>query len=433
MSIAISNQQSGTGRVLLVLLILIFTAGLPAKVYPQQSSKQKKEQLQKQMKKLQDEIKLIESAIKANSAKKEKNMGELLSLQAKIKSREKLIDNMSNQISGLDQDIDSTQAQIDVQSIEVDKMKREYADMLRKSYENITLQSQAAFLLSSSSFFDAVRRYNYLQKIAEYRKSQARVLQRSIDDLQAKKNDLQDTKQQKQDLLYTQTKQKEELESEKKEKDDAVSKLLEKEKKLRKQADDKSKAAQQLNSRIQAIIEDEIRLAKKKAEEQAKKNPGSTNTPTIKKNEAIPMTPEERALSASFEKNMGKLPWPVLRGHIISEFGVHDDPLLKGVKRSNNGIDIKTEAGADARSVFGGTVISTFYLPTIQNCVIVKHGEYFSVYSNIETLSVKSNDEVTTKQPLGKLHTDKDEDLTKVHIEIWKGKDKLDPELWLAD
>lgn len=433
MTSSFKNQRSATGRIALLLLILIFVGCAPAPLSAQQNNKQKKEQLEKQMKKLQDEIKLIESAIKANSAKKEKNQSEILSLQAKIKSREKLINNMSDQIGELDEDIDETQVEIDAKTVEVDKMKAEYAKMLRKSYENITLQNQLTFLLSSNSFFDAVRRYNYLQKIADYRKSQAKAIQQYVLDLQAKRDELQDTKEKKETLLEKQTRQKEELENEKKEKDNAVAKLLEKEKKLRKQADEKNKAAQQLNARIQAIIEDEIRQAKKKAEEQAKKNPGGSNTPTIKKNEAIPMTPEERALSASFEKNMGKLPWPVLRGHIVSEFGVHEDPLLAGVKRNNNGIDIKTEPGADARSVFGGTVISVFYLPTIQNCIIVKHGEYFSVYSNIENASVKANDVITTKQTLGKLHTEKSEDLTKVHLEIWKGKEKMDPALWLAD
>ena len=433
MTSAFKNQRSATGRIALLMLILIFVGCAPAPLSAQQNNKQKKEQLEKQMKKLQDEIKRIESAIKANSAKKEKNQSEILSLQAKIKSREKLINNMSDQIGELDEDIDETQVEIDAKTVEVDKMKAEYAKMLRKSYENITLQNQLTFLLSSNSFFDAVRRYNYLQKIADYRKSQAKAIQQYVLDLQAKRDELQDTKEKKETLLEKQTRQKEELENEKKEKDNAVAKLLEKEKKLRKQADEKNKAAQQLNARIQAIIEDEIRQAKKKAEEQAKKNPGGSNTPTIKKNEAIPMTPEERALSASFEKNMGKLPWPVLRGHIVSEFGVHEDPLLAGVKRNNNGIDIKTEPGADARSVFGGTVISVFYLPTIQNCIIVKHGEYFSVYSNIENASVKANDVITTKQTLGKLHTEKSEDLTKVHLEIWKGKEKMDPALWLAD
>jgi len=98
----------------------------------------------------------------------------------------------------------------------------------------------------------------------------------------------------------------------------------------------------------------------------------------------------------------------------------------------NNGVDIKTVPGADARAVFGGTVVSVFFLPTTQNCVIVKHGEFFTVYSNIETVTVKPNQTIGVKQSIGSLHTDKNEDITKVHLEIWRGKDKMDPESWLA-
>ncbi len=387
------------------------------------------------MKKLQDEIKTIEAALKNNNVKKEKSMGEILSLQAKIKSRENLIGNINSQISNLDETIDKTQVEISAQSIEVEKMKADYARMLCTSYANTTLQNQTAFILSSTSFYNALHRYNYLLKIAEYRRGQAKAIQISINELKQKKDNLVDTKEQKENLLVKQTAQKEELESEKKEKDAAVSLLLEKEKKLRKAQVEKNKAAEKLNGRIQAIIEDEIRQARKKAEEQARKYPGTTKDVSVKKgtNETMPLTPAEQALSKDFQNNQGKLPWPVERGHIVSHFGKHEHPLIKHVMVENNGVDVKTEAGADARTVFGGTVVSVFYLPTTQNCVIIKHGEFFTVYSNIETVSVKTNQTISTKQSLGKLHTDKNEDLTKVHLEIWKGKDKMDPELWLAN
>ena len=146
----------------------------------------------------------------------------------------------------------------------------------------------------------------------------------------------------------------------------------------------------------------------------------------------MPLTPAEQALSNDFNSNKGKLPWPVERGHIVGQFGKHPHAVLKGVMVENNGVDIKTVSGADARAVFGGTVVSVFFLPTTQNCVIVKHGEYFTVYSNIETVAVKTNQIIGVKQSLGTLHTDKNEEVTKVHLEIWKGKDKMDPELWLA-
>lgn len=424
-----------TFSVIRIGLLSIVCCLLSVVCYPQTTVKQKKEQLQQQMKKLQDEIKLIEAAIKSNSAKKQKNMSEVLSLQAKIKSRENLIGNINNQIGDLDQTIDRTAEEIAVKAAEVEKMKKEYASMLQKSYGNITLQNQTAFLLSSQSFYDALRRYNYLLKIADYRRGQAKAIQVSIDDLTVKKEVLEENKEQKETLLQKQTAQKAALETEKKEKDAAVAQLLEKEKKLRSTQAEKNKAAAQLNNRIQAIIEDEIRQARKKAEEEARRSGITTKSVPVKKGttETMPLTPAEQALSNDFNNNKGKLPWPVVRGHVVSNFGKHEHPVLKGVLIENNGVDIKTETGADARAVFGGVVSSVFFLPTYQNCVMVKHGEFFTVYSGIETVTVKPNQTITTKQSLGKLHTDKNEDLTKVHLEIWKGKDKMDPASWLAN
>ncbi len=411
-------------------LFLIFFILTSLSSFPQGSLKQKKDQLQTQMEKLQNEIKLIEAAIKKTSDKKQKGLSEILSLQAKIRSREKLIQNINAQIGDLDQTIGQTSDEINTQNTQVEKMKADYANMLRKSYENLTLRNEVVFVLSSTSFFEGLRRYNYLLTIAEFRRNQAKAIQESIQELQARKNDLQQTKEEKVVLLQKQSNQKSVLENEKKEKNTAVNQLQEKEKKLRKQVEDKNAAARKLNSRIQAIIEEEIRLARQKAEEEARKK--SANG-TAAKPGAMPMTPEDQALSKDFAGNIGKLPWPVLRGHIISQFGKHEHPALKGVMVENNGVDIKTENGADARAVFNGTVVSVFSLPTTHYCVIIKHGEYFTVYSNLESVAVKSNQTVTIKQNIGKLFTDKSEDLTKVHIEIWKGKEKMDPEQWLAN
>ncbi|HWB64111.1 MAG TPA: peptidoglycan DD-metalloendopeptidase family protein [Chitinophagales bacterium] len=408
-------------------LLLLF---VPLFSFSQPSPRQKKEQLQQQMKRLQDEIKNIEAAIKNTSDKKAKGVSEILSLQAKIRSREKLINNMKNQVADLDQTISDTQNDIDNKSQEVEKLKADYAAMLRKSYYNLTLQNEVVFLLSASTFADAVQRYNYLLKVAEYRRMQAKKIETAIGELHDKEADLQEHKEEKLGLLSQQTNQKSELEQEKKEKDKAVADLQEKETNLRKQVEQKNKAAKILNNRIQAIIEEEIRQARKKAEEEARKK--NANAPATGKKEVMPLTPAEQALSKDFSANMGKLPWPVERGHIVSQFGKHEHPAIKGVMVENNGVDIKTTPGADAHAIFGGTVVSVFYLPTTQNCVIVKHGEYFTVYSNIETVDVRPNQTVTAHQSLGKLHTDKSDDLTKVHLEIWKGKDKQDPEQWLA-
>ncbi|MCS6935804.1 MAG: peptidoglycan DD-metalloendopeptidase family protein [Chitinophagales bacterium] len=390
-----------------------------------QTAKQKKEQLQQQMEKIQQEIKMMQEALRKNERTKEKSLSEIQTLQAKIRAREKLINNIQDQINELDVTIDSTRHEIEQRSQDLEKMKSDYAAMLRKSYGNLSLQNELAFILSAETFYDALRRYNYLNKAAEYRREQALRLRQYITALESKKDTLESTRQQKENLLAKQTEQKRVLETEKKEKDQAVAALQEKEKKLRRQIDEKNKLAQQLNQRIQAIIEDEIRQAKKKLEQSGKAG--------ADKKESMPLTPEEQALSKDFLQNKGKLPWPVAKGVIISSFGRQEHPALKGVMIENNGLDIRSEAGAEARAVFEGEVVSVFYLPGMHHCVILKHGEYFTVYSGIETVHVKPAQKVNVKQSLGKLYTDKsDNNFTKIHIEFWKGKEKLDPQLWLA-
>lgn len=417
-------------KLLFIAFALFFTAaGFEASA---QTTQKKKEQLQREMKKLQDEIKLISADIEKTSARKVKGLSEIQSLQAKIRSREKLIQNLSGQISELDEEISLMEADIASKTEEVWKMKRDYADMLRKSYANITMQNQLVFLLSSATFYEAAQRYNYLLKVAEYRKTQAQDLQKAIQELQNRHDTLQTTKEKKQTVLGQQSNQKVRMEQEKEEKDIAVQELQKKEKLLRKKIEQKNRAAQALNNRIQKIIEEEIRLAKKKAEEEERRQRELAARKGIvrKAPENLELTPEEIELSRNFSNNRGKLPWPVAKGYIVSPFGRHEHPALKGVMVENNGVDIKTENGSDARALFGGTVVSVFYLPTTQNCVIIKHGEYFSVYSNIETVSVQPNQLVGIKHSLGKLYTE--DDVTKVHLEIWKGKEKMNPEWWLA-
>lgn len=420
----------------LMLLLLLFTHSISAQT-SSSTNKQKKDQLQGQMKKLQDEIKSIEAAIKKTGEKKKEGMAEILSLQAKIKSREKLINNINSQIGGLDEDIDATQADIAAKSKEVEKMKAEYASMLRKSYSGITLQNKMAFMLSASSFDEAIRRYNYMLKVADYRRNQAKAIQLKIDELEGKKVELEDTREKKEDLLVAQTQQKSVLETEKSVKDKIVKDLGDKEKKLRARQQEKNKAAQALNTKIKQIIEQEIASAKKKAEQTAKSQgkpiiPVKPESGTTATKEEIPMTPREMALSKDFTLNKGKLPWPVSRGHVVSHFGKQQHPVVKDLFIENNGIDIRSTSGAEARAVFDGTVVSVFSMPTVQNCVLVKHGEFYTVYSNLGTVSVKAGQNITTKQSIGSCYTDSEEGLTKVHIEFWQGKVKLNPEDWLV-
>jgi septal ring factor EnvC (AmiA/AmiB activator) len=428
-----------------LLCLFIFSAG---HTYSQttsqaQANAKKKEQLQQQMKDLQAEIKEIESIIKSTSEKKKQSLSQLQALQAKIKSRQKLIANINGLVSELDNDIKETENVITAESTKVDVMKEQYALMLRKTYHNLSIQNELLFLLSANSFNEAMTRYRYLKKAADFRRIQAKQIQEAIGQLQVKKTILEENKDQKLTLLNTEKSEQQNLLEEKKEQDQMITKLSDQEKLLRKRFAAKNKAIQAMNRKIQYIIEEEIRIARRKAEEAqrqaqaAGRKPATGTTPPAttarpRSDEPIALAPEEQALSNDFANNRTRLPWPVTRGLMIGSFGRQEHPTLKGVFIENNGVDIKTTDGSEARAVFGGTVVSIFSLPTTQTCIIVKHGEYFTVYSNIDQASVRMGDKITTKQPIGKLHTDSEEGLTKVHLEIWRGKEKLNPQLWLS-
>jgi septal ring factor EnvC (AmiA/AmiB activator) len=406
------------------------------------ANKQKKEQLEQQMKKLRKEIADMEKQIDETTSKKKENLEQVEMLKEQIKKRESLIGNYSNQIQDLQGNIIETKKDIDAESEQIDKMKKDYAQMLRKTYSSLALQNEYLFLISASSFNDAFERYNYIKRMSDYRRRQAVALDLSIHELEGKKMTLEQSKKKKQSLLESQSEQKEKLEGEKEETDKMISQLSEKEKKMHRYVDEKNKAAQALNNKIQKIIEDEIKQARKKAEDAAKKKalaegkpqpkPATTTNSKGHTETVIMMSPKDQELSKDFAGNKGKLPWPVAKGTIVGQFGKHEHSTLKGVFVENNGIDIKAADGANARAIFNGSVVSVFTLPTTQTCIIVKHGEYFSVYSNIASAAVKSNDNVITKQNLGTLGTDKSDSQTKVHLEIWKGKDKLNPAEWIS-
>jgi septal ring factor EnvC (AmiA/AmiB activator) len=437
------HQQRGIYIITSLLLLSLF---LPVRMIDaQQSSKQKKEALEQQMKTLRKEIADMEKQLQQTSSMKKENLEQVEILKEKIQKREALIANYSSQINNLEDNIKGTQTSIEEQTIQVEKMKADYAQMLRKTYSNLALQNQFTFLISASSFDEAIARYNYLKRVSDYRRRQAEELDRLIHDLQDKKTSLEQTKHKKEGLLEAQSEQKQKLEGEKEETDKMIAKLGDKEKKMRKYVEIKNKAVQALNSKIQKAIEDEIKSARKKAEDEAKKRAlaeakakakSGTTTTTLPKTpahtETVLVSPKDQALTSDFASNKGKLPWPVAKGTIVGAFGKHEHPILKGVFTENNGLDIKTDNGASGRTIFKGTVVSVFTLPTTQTCIIVKHGEYFTVYSNIAAASVKANDALITKQILGTVYTDKNDSQTKIHMEIWKGKDKLNPAEWLS-
>lgn len=377
--------------------------------------------LQKKYNTILSDIKNIESLIEETESQKNKSINQLQSLTAKIDSRETLITNISDQIIVLDENIVKKKEITKSMELDIEALKADYAKMIYHSYKNLNTTSLISFLLSSETFNQAIRRLNYLKSYARYRQTQATTIRETIKGIKSKVEKLQAEKAEKERLLLEEEHQKTVLVTEKQQKDNLVTKLKGDSENLKDQIKLKNNAALALNNQIQKIIQEEILAAEAKAKKEAAKNTAAGDAYASK----------EISLSKDFVNNKGKLPWPVITGHIVEKFGTHPHPTLTKVIVNNNGIDIRTDASQNVLTVFEGVVVNSFYLPTTQNTIIIKHGEYFTVYSNLKTISVNLGDKVSTNQKIGVAYTSAEEKVTTVHLEIWKSTTKLDPQLWI--
>lgn len=379
---------------------------------------QGKQELQQKKKELQKEIVYTNKLLNETAENKKASINQLVQLNKKIGAREELIQTMNQEIALIDQSIDSNQTVLDSLSKTLKTLKDEYAKILRSANKNRSAYDQLMFVFSSEDFNQAFKRLKYLQQFTRYRKSQVIKIEFTQSELNKQLVELEAVKQSKKNLLSSIENEFQKLGSEKSQKQTVVNQLQGREKELKKALQEKKKASQQLEKAIERIIAEEIRKAREAAKKAGKDSKG------------YPLTPEAKELSNSFTANQGKLPWPVLEGLITEKFGEHPHPALPGVKVQNNGIDISTTKGSVIRSIFEGEVTAVIIIPGGGKGVMIRHGEYLSVYTYFQELFVKKGDKVSTKQDLGIVVTD-DDKKTNLHLEIWKNTTKLNPELWL--
>lgn len=385
---------------------------------------QNKKELEKKKQQLQREIEETNKQLQATSKSKSLTANQVAALKKKIRLRQELIGTINNELEGLSTQIVSTSGEISNLEHKMQQLKDEYANMIRFAQRNQGSYQRMMFVFASSDFNQAYKRLKYLQQYSENRKRQAVLIDSTQNTLQSKKQILEAQKLEKTSLRNIELKQKQTLEQDKKQQDKVFANLQDREKKLKKQLAEKQRAKKKLDKAIDDLIRKEIASAKKKATASGKKNVTSSNV--------FSLTPEAQKLSNSFAGNKGKLPWPVEKGSIASSFGEHPHPELKGIVVKNNGVDIRSAANSQARAVFDGEVSGVITIPGANSAIIIRHGEYLSVYSNLESVFVKKGDKVTTRQKIGNVYTDTDENVTELHLEIWKGTVKLDPSGWLA-
>lgn len=378
---------------------------------------QNKSDLEKKKKNLQKEINYTNKLLNETKKNKDHSLEELLNLKSKINARSNLIAAMGAEMKLINQQILNNSSEIKLLEKELARLKSEYAKIIYYAFKHRSTYDKLMFVFASKDINQAYKRLKYIQQYTEYRKTQVQEILNTQTSLKQKIAELEKINQEKIALVSLEEQEQQKLAVEKVEQENIVQKLQGKEQELKETLKKKQAAARKLQKAIQRIIEEEIR----KAREAAKKNGKTTK--------GFPMTPEAIKLSNSFASNKGKLPWPVLQGSITGRFGKHPHPVLKEITINNNGIDISTTKGSTARALFGGEVSSVAIIPGEGKVVMIRHGEYLSVYSYMSDVYVKKGDKITTKQELGLLVNDGGK--TKIHLEIWKGMTKLNPEYWI--
>ncbi len=380
--------------------------------------------LEQDKKKVEEEIEYTNKLLEQTRETRKSSLNEVVILNKKIGQREKLISTISSEVQVVDYQLTLAQDSINLLEKDLQSLKDEYAKMIYYAYKNKNLYDRLIFIFSSEDFNQAYQRLKYFEYYNEYRHQQALLIQIKQKRLEIKMEELALIKGEKNQLLTTEQRQREQLTVEREEKNKSVQSLSKKEKELQKTLKEKEAAAKKLQNAIQEIIAEEIRLAN----ERASKTGG-----VALKSGLFALTPEEKIISDNFLSNKAKLPWPVEKGIISSTYGEHPHPVLKNVKTRNNGIDLLTEPGSTARAIFSGVVTRVMNVPNNNNVVIIRHGEFLSVYSNLDKVSVKIGEKVSTKQQIGTVFTNSADSKTELHFELWQSKTLLNPEDWLAN
>jgi septal ring factor EnvC (AmiA/AmiB activator) len=401
------------------LLILLFLSTLA--VSAQQTARTK--ELDKQKKALQTEINNINKLMNENKKSISNIMNHLNLVTQQINARKQLVKVLESEINAMDEEIQQKEWQVKQLEKNMQLEKANYATSIRQMYKQKSNQEQLLFILSADNLSQSFQRMMYLEKYANWRKKQAEEIVWQQDKITAEKKILEAQKKEKMVLVNARKNEEAQLYQEEKTQKNEVADLQKNTKKLQAEIDKKKKQATALNNEIEKIIAAEVAKSKKAAKAQPAVERKAETT------SGYAMTKEEKSVSTNFAGNKGKLPFP-LKGNykIVKHFG---QQMHLGQQINSNGIEIQTTAGNTAKAVFDGVVSSVFLVPGSQTSVLVRHGNYLTLYSYLDQVYVKQGDNVKTGQDIGKIYSDRDRDISTIlHFELWKDGTKLNPEPW---
>ena len=406
--------------ILLLLLPLCLTA-------------QTRAQLEQKKKKLNSEMQTTTRMINETQKSRRGTENKLILTQQSIRQGKEYINLLNTEIGVLNHDIDSIQYTRSQNLMRLEQLREEYAANVRLLYRQSRRNSfsYVLYIVSANNFAEGFRRFRYLQQLSYRRRAKAQEISDLTDSLQVQQDALTESRLQKETAMSERENQQRRLEEQQRTQNKQINQLKKKEKDLLAKQKKQQEQINKLDRKIQEAINAEIA----KQEAARKKSSGGKST-TKKGSTAAPtyeLSKEEKLIAGNFEANRGKLPRPVERGNITGHFGVQPHPYLDKVTINNKGIYIQAPSGSDARAVFEGVVTKVFSISGSNQSVIIRHGNYSTVYSNLSSVYVKAGDKVTARQKIGRIYTDAENgNKTELYFLLYRDRDILNPESWLA-
>lgn len=437
----------------IVLLLFICCGGFV-------SAQKNSDKLRKEQDRLEKSIANTKSLLDKTQSSSQATLNELKVIDNQVKYREELLKNFDNQIRGAELKIEQKDLQIVQLQEKIAHLKVQYKKLIIYAYKHRSKQGKMMYIFSASTYFEAIKRNKYLEKIAEIQQKQKLIILQHQGLISSEKKHLETEKERKLRVAEEKRKEKEEILKDKEKQQKTFQKLKGEESKLMANLKEEESKKAVLKQKIKEAIDREIAAAEKLRKEKERKEkerlaaeaakakkPTGTGGTTVKapetpekevvKKEPVLLEPKDVALNKSFESNKGRLPWPVASGSITEGYGKHAHPTLPNVTTNNNGIDISAPKSAQVRAVFDGEVTSVLSIPGAGKVVIIKHGNYRTVYSNLQEAYVSVGTKVSTKQSIGSLLPVDGETLSVAHFEIHVVQDgqviRINPSLWITN
>jgi len=403
------------------------------------SGQNTKANLDNEKKKLEKEIKEQKRQLEITKNNKTASLREIQLITNQIKKQEKLIQVINDEMSSLDGEIEANMRELNTLKQKLDVFIEEYKKAVYAAYKYRNVMNKTIFILSSESLSQTASRISYLQEYSRHLNQQLNIILQTQDEISQKNTLLRQNKAEKTQLFNDRNIEKENLSKQQTEKNQIVANLKKKESQINDEITKKVNRQKQIDAAIKKIIEEEIAAREKRAAAAnktttttTKTTTTATTTTTTAANKTVPanLTAEEANFAADFESNKGKLPWPVEKGTIVANFGTYSHPEVSSVMITNNGINILTDKNASIQAIFGGVVSRVLDMDGAK-MVLIRHGNYITVYSNLTNVTVKQDDKITAKQVIGRIKSNANDANAELHFEIWKDRTLLNPSAWL--